>query len=119
MLEYLIIDCGAPLLGLEGFADYILVPIDGEGLVTGVSTLARFLNPMIKVIGVEPANANCMQESLTSRWKHSVRHIRRKSFTRWIGKAIDRRVFRQICDRAAPKVQMRRKEQISVSAVLM
>ena len=53
------------------------------------------------------------------RWKHSVRHIRRKSFTRWIGKAIDRRVFRQICDRAAPKVQMRRKEQISVSAVLM
>ena len=114
MLEYLIIDCGAPLLGLEGFADYILVPIGGEGLVTGVSTLARFLNPMIKVIGVEPANANCVQESLTSRWKHSVRHIRRKSFTRWIGKAIDRRWFRQICDRAALKVQMRRKEQIPV-----
>lgn len=119
VLEYLIIDCGAPLLGLEWFADYILVPIGGEGLVTGVSTLARFLNPMIKVIGVEPANANCMQESLTSRWKHSVRHIRRKSFTRWSGKAIDQRVFRQICDREAPKVQMRRKEQISVRAVLM
>ena len=72
-----------------------------------------------KVIGVEPANANCVQESLTSRWKHSVRHIRRKSFTRWSGKAIDQRVFRQICDRTAPKVQMRRKEQISVRAVLM
>ena len=44
--------------------DYILVPIGGGGLATGVSTLAKQLNPKIKVIGVEPANANCMQESL-------------------------------------------------------
>jgi len=44
--------------------DYILVPIGGGGLATGVSTLAKMLNPNIKVIGVEPANANCMQESI-------------------------------------------------------
>ena len=44
--------------------DYILVPIGGGGLCTGVSTLAKLLNPKIKVIGVEPAGANCMQESL-------------------------------------------------------
>ena len=44
--------------------DYILVPIGGGGLATGVSTLAKLLNPKIKVIGVEPANANCMQESI-------------------------------------------------------
>jgi threonine dehydratase len=44
--------------------DYILVPIGGGGLATGVSTLAKMLNPNIKVIGVEPAGANCMQESL-------------------------------------------------------
>ena len=44
--------------------DYILVPICGGGLCTGVSTLAKLLNPKIKVIGVEPAGANCMQESL-------------------------------------------------------
>ncbi len=44
--------------------DYILVPIGGGGLATGVSTLAKMLNPKIKVIGVEPAGANCMQESL-------------------------------------------------------
>ncbi len=46
------------------FADYILVPIGGGGLATGVSTLAKMLNPNIKVIGVEPAGANCMQVSL-------------------------------------------------------
>ena len=45
-------------------ADYILVPIGGGGLATGVSTLAKMLNPKVKIIGVEPAGANCMQESL-------------------------------------------------------
>ncbi|MCM1049952.1 MAG: threonine ammonia-lyase [Clostridiales bacterium] len=44
--------------------DYILVPIGGGGLAAGVSTLAKLLNPKIKVIGVEPAGANCMQESV-------------------------------------------------------
>ena len=44
--------------------DYILVPVGGGGLATGVSTLAKMLNPNIKVIGVEPAGANCLQESL-------------------------------------------------------
>ncbi len=44
--------------------DIILVPVGGGGLACGVSTLAKLLNPNIKVIGVEPAGANCMQESL-------------------------------------------------------
>lgn len=47
--------------------DYILVPIGGGGLAAGVSTLAKLLNPKIKVIGVEPANANCMQVSLKNK----------------------------------------------------
>ncbi len=44
--------------------DVILVPIGGGGLATGVSTLAKLLNPKIKVIGVEPAGAACMKKSL-------------------------------------------------------
>lgn len=47
--------------------DYILVPIGGGGLATGVSTLAKMLNPKIKVIGVEPAGANCMQASFEAK----------------------------------------------------
>ena len=46
--------------------DYILVPVGGGGLATGVSTLAKLLNPNIKVIGVEPEHANCLQESLNA-----------------------------------------------------
>jgi len=44
--------------------DYILVPVGGGGLATGVSTLTKLLNPKIKVIGVEPKGAACMQASL-------------------------------------------------------
>ncbi len=44
--------------------DYILVPIGGGGLATGVSTLAKLLNPHIKVIGIEPSGAACMKASL-------------------------------------------------------
>ena len=46
--------------------EYILVPIGGGGLATGVSTLAKLLNPKVKVIGVEPAGAACMKASLAS-----------------------------------------------------
>ncbi|MDL2301251.1 threonine ammonia-lyase [Lachnospiraceae bacterium OttesenSCG-928-D06] len=46
--------------------EYILVPIGGGGLATGVSALAKLLNPKIKVIGVEPEGANCMQTSLAA-----------------------------------------------------
>ena len=46
--------------------DYILVPIGGGGLATGVSALAKLLNPNVKVIGVEPAGANCLQASINA-----------------------------------------------------
>ncbi|MBO5354233.1 MAG: threonine ammonia-lyase [Lachnospiraceae bacterium] len=44
--------------------DTILVPVGGGGLLAGISTLAKMLNPKIRVIGVEPMGASCMQESL-------------------------------------------------------
>jgi len=44
--------------------DIILVPVGGGGLATGVSTLAKLLNPRIQVIGVEPEGAACLSASL-------------------------------------------------------
>ena len=55
--------------------DIILVPIGGGGLATGVSTLAKFLNPHIKVIGVEPAGAACMKASLEAGKVTMVEHV--------------------------------------------
>ena len=44
--------------------DYILVPVGGGGLISGVATLAKMLNPKIKVVGVEPAQAASMTAAL-------------------------------------------------------
>ena len=44
--------------------DVILVPIGGGGLASGVSTLAKLLNPNVKVIGVEPVGAASMKASV-------------------------------------------------------
>lgn len=46
--------------------DYILVPVGGGGLITGVAALAKMLNPKIQVIGVEPAQAASMTMALAS-----------------------------------------------------
>lgn len=44
--------------------DIILVPIGGGGLISGVATAAKMINPDIKIIGIEPAGAACVKEAL-------------------------------------------------------
>ena len=55
--------------------DYILVPVGGGGLATGVSTLSRALNPKIKVIGVESTGAACLKESLAKGEVTTLAHV--------------------------------------------
>ncbi|MCR5635101.1 MAG: threonine ammonia-lyase [Lachnospiraceae bacterium] len=55
--------------------DYILVPIGGGGLATGVSTLAKLLNPKIRVIGVEPSGAACMKASINNGQVTTLDHV--------------------------------------------
>ncbi|KJS23075.1 MAG: threonine dehydratase [Clostridiaceae bacterium BRH_c20a] len=44
--------------------DYIIVPIGGGGLISGIAMAAKILKPDIKIIGVEPEGANSMKASL-------------------------------------------------------
>ena len=46
--------------------DYIFAPVGGGGLISGVATLAKMLNPKIKVVGVEPIEAASMTASLAA-----------------------------------------------------
>ena len=56
-------------------ADIILVPVGGGGLATGVAVYAKTINPDIKVIAVEPAGANCLQESIKNGQVVTLPHI--------------------------------------------
>ncbi len=55
--------------------DIILAPVGGGGLLAGVSTLAKMLNPNIKIIGVEPAGAACMKASLAAGHVVTLPHV--------------------------------------------
>lgn len=60
---------GQGTIGLEivqqlNNVDYIIVPIGGGGLASGVAMAAKMLNPHIKIIGVEPEGASSMKTSL-------------------------------------------------------
>lgn len=55
--------------------DIILAPVGGGGLLAGVASLAKQLNPNIKVIGVEPANAACMKASLKAGKVVTIDHV--------------------------------------------
>ena len=62
---------GQGTLGLEIVqdwpdVDYVLVPIGGGGLISGVSMAVKSHNPKIRVIGVESSDGPAMQRSLES-----------------------------------------------------
>lgn len=60
---------GQGTMGLEILEDVpdvdaVIVPVGGGGLIAGVGTAVKALKPHVKVIGVEPANAPTLHESL-------------------------------------------------------
>lgn len=72
---------GQGTVGVEVFRqlarspDYILVPIGGGGLISGLGTYAKSKNPKIKIIGIEPEGAPSMYESLSKGAVVTLQHI--------------------------------------------
>lgn len=63
---------GQGTIGLEILADLpnvaaILVPIGGGGLISGVAAAVKRCRPSVRIIGIEPAGANAMQQSVAAR----------------------------------------------------
>jgi len=46
--------------------DWLLMPVGGGGLASGVATAAKALRPSIRIVAVEPAGADDAQRSFTS-----------------------------------------------------
>jgi threonine dehydratase len=47
--------------------DAIFVPVGGGGLIAGIALYAKYLNPKIRIIGVEPVDAAAMHDSLRAK----------------------------------------------------
>ena len=59
----------------SGPIDYIFVPIGGGGLAAGVGSYVKQISPQTKIIGVEPAGAPAMYESLKQGEVINLEHI--------------------------------------------
>lgn len=55
---------GLEILEEEPSIDTILVPIGGGGIITGISIAAKYLNPHIKIIGVQTSACPAMVDAL-------------------------------------------------------
>lgn len=55
--------------------DYLFVPIGGGGLAAGLSTVFKQLSPHTKIIGVEPAGAPSMKNSIKKGINTTLEHI--------------------------------------------
>lgn len=53
----------------------VFVPVGGGGLIAGIATYIKSINPGIKVIGVEPDDASAMRDSLRAGEPVTLQHV--------------------------------------------
>ena len=59
----------------RGEIDAIFVPVGGGGLIAGIAVYAKYLNPRIRIIGVEPVDAAAMHDSLRAKKRVTLERV--------------------------------------------
>ncbi len=59
----------------RGDLDAIFVPVGGGGLISGIAIYAKYLNPKIRIIGVEPVDAAAMHDSLRAKKRITLERV--------------------------------------------
>jgi len=72
---------GQGTIGLEilrqhpGPIDAIFVPVGGGGLISGIAAYVKTINPKIRIVGVEPVDADAMARSLKAGKRIKLDHV--------------------------------------------
>jgi len=72
---------GQGTIGMEilrqhtGAINAIFVPVGGGGLIAGIAAYVKFVRPEIKIIGVEPDDADCLNRALAARRRVPIRQV--------------------------------------------
>ncbi len=72
---------GQGTIGMEilrqhtGKIEAIFVPVGGGGLIAGIAAYVKFVRPETKVIGVEPDDADCMNQALLVNKRVSLKQV--------------------------------------------
>ena len=72
---------GQGTIGMEilrqhsGTIEAIFVPVGGGGLIAGIAAYVKFLRPEIKIVGVEPDDADCLYQALKAKKRVILEHV--------------------------------------------
>jgi threonine dehydratase len=72
---------GQGTIGMEilqqrtGVIEAIFVPVGGGGLISGIAAYVKFVRPEIKIIGVEPDDADCLNQALAEKRRITVKQV--------------------------------------------
>lgn len=72
---------GQGTIGMEilqqhtGNIDAIFVPVGGGGLIAGIAAYVKFVRPEIKIIGVEPDDADCLNRALKANRRVTIKQV--------------------------------------------
>ena len=55
--------------------DAIFVPVGGGGLISGIAAYVKQINPRIRIVGVEPVDADAMAQSLKKKKRIKLEHV--------------------------------------------
>ena len=55
--------------------DAIFVPVGGGGLISGIAAYVKTINPKIRIVGVEPVDADAMTRSLKKNRRVKLEHV--------------------------------------------
>ena len=60
---------------ISGDCDAVFVPVGGGGLIAGVGAYIKFVSPEIKIIGVEPDDADCLNRALLAKRRVTIKQV--------------------------------------------
>lgn len=72
---------GQGTVGMEILRQYmgdihaVFVPVGGGGLIAGVAAYIKFVRPEIRVIGVEPDDADCLHRALKAKRRVTIKQV--------------------------------------------
>lgn len=66
---------GLELIRQVNHMDAVFVPVGGGGLIAGIAVIIKRLRPHVKIIGVEPVDANAMYESLQAGERRTLQKV--------------------------------------------
>jgi len=55
--------------------DAIFVPVGGGGLISGIAAYVKSINPKVRIVGVEPVDADAMTRSLKAKRRVKLDHV--------------------------------------------